>query len=120
MEARADEHDGPKRGEAIGVTPPSLPENPNGGYAWQFTGPVDRLLAVVGSRLEEATPTPPADATGSRASSDLVMRLRGRRQGTAVLRLSLTRPWGGKAIESFQITVRVVEQGDGPHGLSSD
>jgi predicted secreted protein len=97
-----------------------LPENPDDGYAWQFTGTVDRLLVVVGSRLEEAAPTPPADATGPRASRDLVIRLRGRREGTAVLRLSLTRPWGGKAIQSFQITVRVVEQGDGPHGLSSD
>jgi predicted secreted protein len=92
-----------------------LPETPGAGYAWQFAGPVDRLLKVVGSHFEE--PAQPDGAPLPRAATELVMRLRGRRAGTAELRLGLTRPWGGEAIESFQITVRVVEQGDGPHGL---
>lgn len=88
-----------------------LPEDPATGYAWQFTGPVDRLLAVVGSTFEGAAPSRPG------SGGHLAIRLRGRRQGTAALRLALTRLWGGEPVDSFEIAVRVVEQGDGPHGV---
>ena len=91
-----------------------LPETWAGGYTWQFTDPVDEILAVVGSTFEGAAPSRPG--TGGH----LVMRLRGRRQGSATLRLVLGRLWGGEPIDAFEVTVRVVEQGDGPHGPPTD
>ena len=90
-----------------------LPENWATGYTWQFTDPVDDNLAVVGSTFEGAAPSRPG------SGGHLVMRLRGRRQGSATLRLVLGRLWGGESIDTFEVTVRVVEQGDGPHGSSS-
>jgi predicted secreted protein len=87
-----------------------LPEDWASGYTWQFTDPVDELLAVVGSAFEGASPAGPG------RGGHLVMRLRGRRPGVATIRLVLGRLWGGEPMRTFEVTVRVVEQGDGPHG----
>jgi predicted secreted protein len=87
-----------------------LPEDWASGYTWQFTDPVDDLLAVVGSSFEGAAPSRPG------RGGHLVIRLRGRRQGSAPLRLVLGRLWGGEPVDAFEVTVRVVEQGDDPHG----